>query len=99
MTYPNSDQLLSFLRTILKIAGALIVAHGTMGINGAMWEQLSGGIIMIAPVVWDMFVHTDAGKLAAVEAMPQVKKITVTADADNAVAAAAADPSRPKVST
>src|ERR1017187_7511893 len=93
----NQDQLLSLLRTVLKIVGALLVAHGTAGINGAMWEQISGGVIMIAPVVWDMFVHTDAGKLAAVAAMPDVKNIVVKVSATDGVAAAAADPTQPKI--
>lgn len=96
----TSDQLLSLLRTVLKIAGALVVAHGTLGINGAMWEQISGGVLMIVPVVWDMFNHSTTGQLRAVEAMPEVKKITVVPTVNNeAVSAAAADPSRPKVST
>mgnify|MGYP001596853354 CR=1 FL=1 len=64
---PNVAQLLSLLRTLLQIAGTAIVAHGTLGINGAMWEQLSGGIIMIAPVIWSMFVHTDDQALKTVE--------------------------------
>ncbi len=94
----NNAQLLSLLRTLLQIAGTTIVAHGTLGINGAMWEQISGAIVMIAPIIWSMFAHTDTAQLKAVEAMPDVKKIVVdtTAPPDGA-AAALADPTRPKV--
>ncbi len=94
---PNTDQLMSLLRTLLQIAGTAIVAHGTLGINGAMWEQISGGVLMLAPVVWSMLVHTDAAKIAAVEAMPDITKITVKASATDGIADAANDPSRPKV--
>lgn len=63
---PNSDQLLSLLRTVLQILGTALVSHGVLGINGAMWENISGAILMIAPVIWGMFAHTDAAKVAAV---------------------------------
>jgi len=94
----NNAQLLSLLRTLLQIAGTAVVAHGTLGINGAMWEQISGAIIMLAPIIWSMFAHTDTAQLKAVEAMPDVKKIVVdtTAPPDGA-AAALSDPTRPKV--
>lgn len=119
----NSDQLISLLSTLLKIIGALVVAHGSLGINGAMWEQISGAVVMIAPVVFDMWHHTDVNKLAsvaamsgpekqvafsgipdsakiaAVEAIPSVTKITVSANATDGVADAASDPNRPKVVT
>lgn len=94
---PNSDQLLSLLRTLLQIAGTAIVAHGTLGINGAMWEQISGGVLMLAPVVWSLFVHSDKGKLAAVAAMPDVEKIVVQPTASDGAGAALADPSMTKV--
>jgi len=93
----NSDQMLILLRTILKIGGTLIVAHGTLGLNGAAWEQLSGGILMIAPVIWDMFVHTDSAKIKSVTAMPDVAQIVVKSGAVDGAAAAAADPAQPKV--
>ena len=95
----NQEQLLSLLRTVLKVVGASVVAHGTMGINGAAWEQISGAIMMLAPIAWDMYVHTDAAKIAAVTAMPDVAKIvpTVNAAPTSAVAVAAADSAQPKV--
>ena len=94
----NSEQLQSLLRTLLQIAGTAIVAHGTLGINGAMWEQISGGVIMLAPIVWSMLAHTDDAALKIVEKMPDVKKIVVDANAPpDGAAAAVTDPARPKV--
>jgi hypothetical protein len=93
----NQDQLLSLLRTVLQVAGTAIVAHGTLGINGAMWEQISGGVLMLAPVLWSMYVHTDGQKIAAVTAMPGIAQIIVKTSADDGAAAAAADPTQPKV--
>jgi hypothetical protein len=94
---PNNEQLMSLLRTLLQIAGTAIVAHGTLGINGAMWEQISGAVIMIAPIVWSMFAHTDAASIAKVAAMPDVEKIVVQPKAADDVGAALADPTQTKV--
>ena len=93
----NSDQAMSLLRTLLQVAGTAIVSHGFLGINGTMWEQLSGGALMIAPVIWSMFAHTDAAKIASVTAMPDVAQIVVKANAVDGAATAAADPNQPKV--
>ena len=95
----NSAQLISILSTVLKILGTIVVAHGTFGINGAIWEQISGGILMIAPVVWDMFRHTDGATVKAAAALPEVAQVVVKQNATDGVAAAAADPNQPKVVT
>jgi hypothetical protein len=95
----NQDQLLSLLRTILQVIGTAVVTHGTLGINGAMWEQISGAVIIIAPTIWSMYEHTDAANIAKVTAMPDVAKIVPRANADpsSAIAIAATDSSQPKV--
>ena len=83
------------------------------GILVAKWPGLStyidpatqaaiGGIVATVVMgVWSQLTKTDNAKLAAVEAMPDVAQVVpkVTAAPDSAVAQAAADPSRPKVST
>lgn len=88
----NNTQLMSLLRTVLQIAGTLVVAHGTLGINGAMWEQISGAVLMLAPIVWSMFAHTDKANLQAAAAVvdPDTgKKVTIVASP--AMAAATPD--------
>ena len=94
---PNTEQLMSLLRAVLQIMGTALVAHGTLGINAALWEQISGGILMLAPIVWSMFAHTDSAKIAAVAAMPDVEKIVVQPKAADGVGAALADPAQTKV--
>lgn len=70
----NSAQFISILSTLLKIIGTAVVAHGTLGINGAMWEQITGGVLMLAPVIWDMFRHTDSAAITrAAEISPEGK--------------------------
>lgn len=93
----NTDQMLSLLRTVLQIAGTAIVAHGTLGINGAMWEQISGAVLLLAPIIWSMYAHTDAANIAKVAAMPDVEKIVVQPTATDGAGAALADPTQTKV--
>src|ERR1039458_1716975 len=93
----NQDQMLSLVRTILQIAGTSIVAHGTMGINGAMWEQISGAVIILAPTIWSMYAHTHEGMIASVTANNDFKQIIIKANAVDGAARAAADPTQPKV--
>lgn len=63
-------------------------------------QQALGVIVAgVAVAVWSQLTKTDNAKLAAVEALPGVASITVKASATDGVAAAAADPSRPKVKT
>ena len=47
--------------------------------------------------IWSQLTKTDAAKIAAVTAMPDVKQIVVSKLAVNGVATAAADPNQPKV--
>lgn len=93
----TSAQFISLLSTLLKIVGTAVIAHGTLGINGAMWEQITGGVLMIAPIIWDMFRHTDGAAIASVAAMPDVEKIVVQPQAKDGVGAALADPAQHKV--
>ena len=95
---PNTDQIQSLVRAVLVIAGTILTTKGLVGT--ADWTTYSGAVLTIAPIVWSMFAHTDSAKLAAVEAMPSVAKITVSPIAsETTVAAIAADPTRPKVTT
>lgn len=96
---PNNEQLLSLLRAILQIVGTSLMAKGV--VTTADWTTYSGAIMMIVPIAWGYFAHTNSAKLAAVEAMPEVAKIVVkpTTDSSPEIVAAAEDPSRSKVVT
>lgn len=96
MIFLTRDQMLSILRTLLKIAGTALAAHGVGNIAG--WEIISGAILTVVPVVWDMFVHSDAGVVKAAENNASITQVVINTDkASNAVLDAAADPNRPKV--
>lgn len=91
---PNSDQFMMLIRWALSIAAGFAVGHG---VSDSTWQLISGIVIAVAPLLWGYFVHTDSAKLAAVEALPDVKSIIVKPSATDGVAAAVKDVSRPKV--
>lgn len=93
----SQDQFLSWVRT--TIAGISGWAIGKGYGDASLWTMISGMAVLIVPYVWGALAHTDSAKLAAVEALPDVRKVVVTASATDGVQEAAADPSRPKVVT
>lgn len=94
----NQDQMLSLLRSALKVIGTLAVAHGVG--NESMWSMITGVIMVSAPIVWDWYVHSTQGKLQAVTAIdPGIKIVATQSVIDNhpAVAAAVNDPAQPQI--
>ncbi len=71
----NKEQGLSLLRTLLKVAGTILTAYG-FGVD-ATWETVAGAIMLVAPIIWDMFVHTEANAVAVAAAIPAVAKVEV----------------------
>lgn len=66
---PNTDQLGSLLRTALKIVGSLLASHGVMKDNPALWEAISGAVIALAPVIYDMLDKTQQATVSKVAAL------------------------------
>lgn len=90
----NQDQFMSLIRTGLGVAAGFAIAHG---VSDQTWQLIAGIITAVAPLLWGYFAHTDSAKLAAVEALPDVKNIVVKSTATDGVAEAARDADRPKV--
>jgi hypothetical protein len=79
----NQDQVMSIVRSVLQILGTGLVSKGVIG--DADWTTIAGAILMVVPVGWGIYAHTQQQKIASVAAMPEVKTIVATP----AVAAAA----------
>ncbi len=95
--YPNQDQVLGLVRNLLALGGGVAIGRGW--ITGEQLAQIGGLAGGLVPVVWTLFAHTDGAKLAAVAALPDVKKIiTVAAPTSDAVKVAVTDSSQPKIS-
>jgi hypothetical protein len=56
----NSNQVLSLVRSILLGAGATLVTKGVVDQTGL--EQIVGGLLALASVVWSQFHHSDPAK-------------------------------------
>lgn len=93
----NLAQGFSLSRSGLQAAGGSLAYQGFTSGNWLMAGL--GAVVWAAPTVWGLVSHTDAAKLKAVEALPEVRKIVVSSVApiDTAAVEAATDPTRPKV--
>jgi hypothetical protein len=103
---PNNDQIMMFIRWLLSVGGplgALLVARGMSAdqVNDLSTWLLTGFAVIppAASFVWGMFAHTNAAKVAAVNAMPkdQILGVVVAPTASNGVLAASRDPAMSKV--
>jgi hypothetical protein len=65
----NQEQFLSLLRTVLKIIGTLIAAHGSTKLDPSSLETIGGAVMLVAPVIWDLFVHKQSNAIAIVAAI------------------------------
>jgi|SRR6267142_688453 len=94
--YPNQDQVLGLVRNLLMLGGGIAVGKGWLTTDQI--TLIGGAGASIIPLVWTFFAHTDSAKLAAVTALPDVRKIvTVASPTNDAVKAAMNDASQPKV--
>jgi hypothetical protein len=93
----NQDQALGLFRNLLALGGGLAIGKGWL--TSDQISLIGGAAGTIIPLVWTFIAHTDSAKIAAAAALPDVKKIvTVPSPASDAVKAAVADVSQPKVS-
>jgi hypothetical protein len=101
----NLDQALSIVRWLLSLGGPLgawLVAHGMSAdqvnaLSSAL-IALVGALPPLVSIIWSLARHSDAGKLKAASAMPEVKSIVVRpVAADSAAGALASDTSEPKI--
>ena len=93
----NQDQVLGLVRNLLALGGGIAVGRGWL--NSEQLTLIGGAAGTLIPLAWTLFAHTDSAKIAAVAALPDVRKIvTIASPASDAVKAAVADASQPKVS-
>ena len=78
---------------------ALVAKYPVLGnyVDPAIQTQIAAAIAAIAVGAWSQLTKTDASKIAAVAALPEVTKITISPTAADGAAKVAADPTQPKV--
>jgi hypothetical protein len=60
----NPEQLKSGVRWVIATFGPFLIAHGYAS-SGTL-ELVGGILISLAPLIWSMFVHTEANAVAVV---------------------------------
>lgn len=75
----NKEQFISLLKTVLKVMGTLIAAHGSTKLDPSTWEAISGAVLLLAPVGFDMYSKTLAAQKERVAAMPNTLVISTVA--------------------
>ena len=93
----NQEQFLGMLRAVLPAGLAYVVGKGWIPAGAA--ADVGAAVLTVAAAGYSYYTHTDSNKIAAVEALPDVQKIIVSAAPGTAASLAVADPSRPKVAT
>ncbi len=75
MIMPNKEQSFSIIRAVLVAIGSIL---GTLGyVSEGTWQVIMGLGLAIAPLIWGIFVHTQANAVAVAAAVPEVSKIEV----------------------
>jgi hypothetical protein len=91
----TQDQVMTIVRSILQIVGTSLVSYSAAtGITEQMWATISGGILMIVPVIWGLYAHNTANTIAAASKLPEVAKVVTTPEIANNTLA-----DNPKVTT
>lgn len=94
----NQDQFLGMLKIAVPSAVAWAVGKGY--IPGESSADVGTAVLTVAAALWSFFAHSTSAKIAAVTAMPDIKKvITITHPVDSAVKAASEDAYQVKVSS
>src|SRR5215470_14240916 len=77
----TQEQFLSIIRWILATIGPFLIAHGYT--TDAVWQQVIGVIIGLAPLIWSMIVKTRSGIISTAAGLPEVQKIVATPEIAN----------------
>lgn len=73
----NPEQLKSAVRWLIATFGPFLIAHGYAS-SGTL--ELAGGVLVsLAPLIWGMFVHTEANAVTVVDTIAKQPDSTVKA--------------------
>lgn len=93
---PNLDQLQGSLRNASTAVIAFAAGRHWLGEDTA--ALLLALLPLVGPFIWTFLAHTTSAKIAAVEAIPEVKAIVVDKPSEeSALQAIVNDDTRPKV--
>ncbi|RXT42486.1 hypothetical protein B5U99_00875 [Bosea sp. Tri-54] len=73
-----SEQILSFLRTLVQSAAGALAAKGFIDASGEL--VIVAFVMWAIPTAWSLYVRRKAGLVASAAVLPEVTKIVTTAD-------------------
>jgi hypothetical protein len=88
-------QFASWLKTTLGFAAGIAVAKGW--ISASAGEGLIGVALAVVPLVWGFLGNTVLAQVQQTSALEDVQKVVLKPSVGDGLAAAAADPSQPKI--
>lgn len=88
-------QFESWLKTTLGFVAGVAVAKGWISDSTA--TALTGVAIALVPLVWGYLRNTVLAQVKQTSSLPDVEKVVLKSSVQNGLAAAAADPSQPKI--
>lgn len=91
----NQSQFTSFLKTLIGFAAGFISAKGWVSADTA--TAIAGALMAFVPLAWGWFSHTDLANIQTAAATPEVSTIAIKPTATDGIAAAASDPTQPKI--
>ena len=74
---PNLEQVKSVVRDLLQIVGTMLVSFKLFAITEENWSLITGIVIMLVPIIWGLFNHTEKNAVAVVA---ELKKTAVSED-------------------
>lgn len=75
----NQEQVMMLVRVAMQITGTALVTHGVFGIDAAAWQEITGAVLMLTPVLWGLYDKKKSVRVASVAAMPEVAHVAVNA--------------------
>jgi hypothetical protein len=91
----TQEQFLSWLKTTMGLIAGIAGSYGVGNAN--IWAMISAIVIGIAPYVWGYIANTKLAQIQKAAALPEVSSVVIKPLATNGIAAAAADPTQPKI--
>ena len=77
--FPNGDQVLSLIRSVMLIAGTWLGTKGVSSTDVASLQSnvvtIVGALLALMPVVWGMFAHTHTAMIESVNAADNGVKV------------------------
>lgn len=93
----NQEQFTSWIKTTLGVVGGVATTYGVG--TSSVWMGITGVAVTLAPLAWGYLSNTHLAQVQRAAAIPDVAKVVMKSSATNGLAAAAADPRQPKITS